>query len=227
MNGKWMAVAGLGFLASQVGAQEAASFKTEQDMVSYGIGIYMAKSFQRNDIDLDRQLLIKGLQDGLAGKSLVPEPQLRGLMRSYEGELRRKAAVRHRLAATENEKKGASFLEQNKARDGVVTLASGVEYKVLKAGEGRRPTADDAVECLYRGTKVDGTEFDATEPGKPATLKVGDLIPGWKEALQLMPAGSRWQVVVPPHMAYGMRGVGGDIGPNETLIYDVELVAVK
>lgn len=225
---KWMMVAGLSFLVAQANAEEAQVLKSQRDVQSYGIGVNIAKSFKRDEVDIDMDLLVKGMKDAMAGdKLLMPEKELRRAMNSFQSELRQKAAARSRIAAVDNKKKGDDFLAQNKNKEGVVTLASGVQYKVLKAGDGKLPTEADMVECHYRGTLLDGTEFDSTEPGKPAMLKVAQLIPGWKEALKLMPAGSKWQLYIPPQLAYGPRGVGSDIGPNETLVFEVELLAVK
>jgi len=131
------------------------------------------------------------------------------------------------LAGEENRKAGEAFLAGNKAKDGVVTLPSGLQYKVLKAGDGRKPSDADMVECRYRGTLIDGTEFDRSDPaGQPATFKVAGVIPGWREALKLMPVGSKWQLFIPPQLAYGAIG-SGPIGPNATLIFELELLAVK
>ncbi len=168
------------------------------------------------------------MKDGLSGeKLLMPEKDLRKVMNAFQGELRQKAMMHHQTAAEENRKKGEAFLAENKTKDGVVTLPSGVQYKILKAGDGKRPTDGDTVECYYRGTLLNGTEFDGTEPGKPATLKVEMLTAGWKEALKLMPKGSKWQIFIPSQLAYGSRGVGSDIGPNETLIFEVALLDIK
>lgn len=225
---KWMMVLGFGFFMAQANAKEVQVLQTPRDVQSYGIGVNIAKSFKRDEVDFDMELLIKGMKDGLAGgKLLMPEKELRRAMNLFQSELRQKAAARSRIAAVDNKKKGDEFMAKNKAMEGVVTLASGVQYKILKAGDGKQPTDIDSVECYYRGTLLDGTEFDGTEPGKPATLKVSQLIAGWKEALQLMPAGSKWQLYIPPQLAYGPRGVGSDIGPNETLVFEVELLAVK
>ena len=225
---KWMMVMGFGFLAAQANAEEAQALKTQRDVQSYGIGVNIAKSFKRDEVDIDLELLVKGMKDVMAGdRLLMPEKELRRAMNSFQSELRQKAAARSRIAAVDNKKKGDDFLAQNRNKEGVVTLASGVQYKVLKAGDGKLPTEVDTVECHYRGTLLDGSEFDSTEPGKPATLKVAQLIPGWKEAVKLMPAGSKWQLYIPPQLAYGPRGVGSDIGPNETLVFEVELLALK
>jgi FKBP-type peptidyl-prolyl cis-trans isomerase FklB len=225
---KRVAVLGFGFLSVLANAEEAGVLKTQRDVQSYGVGVNIAKSFKVDEIDLDLELLVRGLKDGLSGERLLmPERELRKAMNAFQGEIRQKAAARHRIAAEDNRKKGEAFLAENKNREGVVTLASGMQYKVIKAGDGKTPTDANSVECRYRGTLLDGTEFDATDPGKTATLKLTQLIPGWKEALKLMPEGSKWQLYIPSQLAYGPRGVGSDIGPNETLVFEVELLAVK
>jgi FKBP-type peptidyl-prolyl cis-trans isomerase FklB len=130
------------------------------------------------------------------------------------------------LAAETNMKAGEKFLAENKNNEGVVSLPSGLQYKILKAGDGKKPTVDDKVVCHYRGTLIDGTEFDSSyRRNQPATFAVNKVIKGWTEALQLMPVGSRWQLVIPPQLAYGARGTGG-IGPNATLIFDVDLISI-
>jgi FKBP-type peptidyl-prolyl cis-trans isomerase FklB len=225
---KWLTVMGLGLLVSQAGADEMPVLKTRQDMVSYGIGVNIAKSFKKDDIEFNMELLIRGMKDGLSGdKLLIPEKDLRQVMNSFQGELRRKAMIQHQTAAEENKKKGEVFLAENKSKEGVVTLPSGVQYKVLKAGDGKRPTDGDTIECEYRGTLLSGTEFDGTQAGKPASLKIEDLIAGWKEVVKLMPVGSKWQLFIPSQLAYGVRGVGSDIGPNETLVFEVALLDIK
>ncbi len=225
---KWITVMGLGLIVTQVSAGEIPVLKTQKEMVSYGVGVNIAKSFKKDDIEFDMDLLVKGMEDGLSGERLLmPEKDLRKIMNAFQGELRRKAMTNHLIEAEENKKKGEAFLAENKTRDGVVTLPSGVQYKILKAGEGKKPTDGDTVECNYRGTLLNGTEFDGTEPGKPATLKVEMLTAGWKEALKLMPKGSKWQIFIPSQLAYGSRGVGSDIGPNETLIFEVALLDIK
>lgn len=224
----WIAAVGVALLATQACAEEKQLFKTEIDRVSYAIGIDVARNFKKQGVDVNPDLLMKGVKDGLSGQRLLlTEKEIRKVTQAFQAELRRKMVLNQRASAIENRQKGATFLAENKAREGVVALLSGVQYKVLKAGDGRKPVDTDTVECNYRGTLLDGTEFDGTEPGKPATLKVAQLIPGWKEALKLMPVGATWQIFVPSQLAYGERGVGRDIGPNETLIYEVELVSIK
>ena len=225
---RWLAVLCFLVVAVDASGKEVTALKTKKDMVSYGIGVNIAKSFKKDDIEFDLNLIVKGLKDGMSGKKLLmSERDLRHVMNAFQSELRQKEMMNHRIAAEDNRKKGESFLAENKTKDGVVTLASGVQYRIINAGDGRKPADGDMVECNYRGTLLDGTEFDATEAGKPATLKLSQLIEGWKEALKLMPEGSKWQIFIPSQLAYGPRGVGSDIGPNETLVFEVDLLAVK
>ncbi len=201
---------------------------TQKEKVSYGIGVDMARNFKRQGIDVDVDLVIKGLKDGLSGeKLLVPEEELRTILLAFQHELRRRQLQALKAAAEENSKKGEAFLAENKTKKDVVTLPSGLQYKILKAGDGKKPTEADTVVCHYRSTLVDGTPLDSSEAEKPATFKVTGVIPGWREALQLMPVGSKWQLSIPPHLAYGERGADGRIGPNATLIFEVELVSIK
>jgi len=208
-------------------ADKAPVLKSDKDRLSYGIGVNMGKNFKLDEVDVDQNLLIKGLKDGLAGAKLViPEKELHQMMREFQSTLRQKAVQRQRIAVEENRRNGLKFLEENKTKSGVETLPSGLQYNIIKAGNGAKPTDADTVLCYYRGTLLDGTEFDGTEPGKPATLKVASLIPGWKEALKLMPAGSKWHLVVPSELAYGSRGVGETVGPNATLQFELELLEI-
>jgi FKBP-type peptidyl-prolyl cis-trans isomerase FklB len=225
----WLAVLGVALLASRAGAEETAVLKTQKEKVSYGIGVDLAKSFRSQGIEVDLDLLVRGLKDGLSGgKLLIPESDLRKVLAEFRAELMQKRAQEMKLAAEENRKKGEAFLAENGTREGVMTMPSGLQYKILKLGNGRTPTEADTVEVSYRGTHINGTDFNSTEAGKPATLKLkSGLIPGWTEALQLMPVGSRFRVFIPPQLGYGEKGAGADIGPNETLIFEVELLAIK
>ena len=226
---KFMVGLGIGLLASQVCAQELQSFRSPMDKVNYGIGVEVARNFKNQGIEVDPDLLIKGLKDGLSGNVQIPEKELRNIMTAFQNELRQKQSATKKFAALDNRGKGETFLTRNKASEGVVTLPSGLQYKILKAAEGRRPSESDSVEFNYRGTLIDGTEFDSSyRSGKAATFKISEgIILGWREGLKLMPVGSKWQFFVPPQLAYGERGAGQQIGPNETLIFEVELLAVK
>lgn len=203
--------------------------KTQKEKVSYGIGVDVARNFTRMGVDFDVDALAKGMKDALSGgKLLMTDEELRTTLTAYQTELREKQMKAANAAAAENKKIGDAFLAANKTKEGVVALPSGLQYRILKAGDGRKPTETDSVECHYRGTLINGTEFDSSyKTGRPATFKVNGLIAGWTEALKLMPAGSKWQLFVPPELAYGVRGAGQTIGPNSTLIFDLELIAVK
>ena len=231
----WMAVLGVAFLNAQVGAQETQVFKTHKDEISYVAGVEMARTLKAQGMEVNTDLFIKGLQDELSGgKLLLSDDEIRKASAMFHAELRRKQnetreklALETRMAAEDNKKKGEAFLAENRTKEGVVTLPSGLQYKILKAGDGRKPTEADTVEVNYRGSLIDGTPFDSSQVGKPSTLKLTGVIPGWKEALKLMPVGSRWQLFIPPQLAYGARRATPVIGPNATLIFDVELVAIK
>jgi UDP-GlcNAc:undecaprenyl-phosphate/decaprenyl-phosphate GlcNAc-1-phosphate transferase len=226
---QWVMVLGFVFLAPQVNAEDAPAIKTKKDKVSYGIGVDVARNFKKMGIDFDTDILVKGLRDGLAGdKLLMTEDDLRATMNAYQEELRQKMVQMRNLAAETNKREGDAFLAANKTKNDVVTLPSGLQYKIIKAGEGRKPIDTDIVECNYRGSLINGTEFDSSyRQGKPVAFKVNGIIPGWTEALKLMPEGSKWQLFIPSQLAYGERGAGRDIGPNATLIFEVELLSIK
>jgi FKBP-type peptidyl-prolyl cis-trans isomerase len=245
MKRKWMAVVGIVFLAAQVSGQQApalegqqappkpqqapAAPKTPKEAMSYGIGVEVARNFQRLGLDLDLEVLIKALRDVYSGgKLLMSEEDLRAAKSVYQPELMAKQVAAVGRTAEENKKAGIAFLAANKGKDGVVTLPSGLQYKILRVGDGKTPTAADTVECNYRGTLLDGTEFDSSyRRGEPAKLKLTAIIQGWRDALQLMPVGSRWQLFIPPELAYGERGNGRNIGPNATLVFEMEILAIK
>ena len=220
----------LGLLAAAADATETPVLKTEEDKSSYAIGVDLARNLKRQGVEMELDLVIRGLQDGFSGeKLLVPEKEFRQLLIKVQTEMRRKQSLyRGRTVAEINLKRGELFLDGNKTKPGVVELPSGMQYQVLKSGDGKKPTDTDTVECYYRGTLMDGAEFICTNPGQPATVKVKEAdCPGWKEALQLMPVGSKWKCFLPAKLAYGNRGVGRDIGPNETIILELELVTIK
>jgi FKBP-type peptidyl-prolyl cis-trans isomerase len=200
---------------------------TAKDKQSYAIGLNVGQSLHRDGIVVDPKILARGLQDAMAGgKVLLTDDQIKTVMTDLKNQVRQEQEAK-RLAATEtNKKNGAAFLAANATKPGVVTLPSGLEYKILTAGTGPKPTADDKVVCNYRGMLLDNTEFDSSyKRGQPTTFPVTGVIKGWTEALQLMPVGSKWQLYIPADLAYGDRGQG-PIEPNAVLIFDIELLSI-
>lgn len=211
-------------------AQDAPVLKTEKDKINYGIGVGVARNFKNQGLEVDLDLVIRGMRDTLSGATLLmTEEDLAKTMYAFQQELQKKQVEARKLTAENNKKEGEAFLAENAKKEGVKVLPSGLQYKILKAGDGKIPTDTDSVECNYRGTFTDGKEFDNSyKMGKPVTFKVqGGVIPGWSEALKLMPVGSKWEVFLPSQLAYGERGAGSQIGPNKTLIFEIELMAIK
>jgi FKBP-type peptidyl-prolyl cis-trans isomerase FklB len=162
------------------------------------------------------------------GKTLLTDEQAQTTLTAIQNSLRKKQQDMRQQAGDTNKKEGDAFLAENKTKDGVITLPSGLQYKIVKAGDGPKPAAADSVVCNYRGTLINGTEFDSSyKRGQPATFPVGQVIKGWTEALQLMPVGSKWELYIPSDLAYGDRGAGANIGPNATLIFEVELLSIQ
>jgi FKBP-type peptidyl-prolyl cis-trans isomerase FklB len=206
------------------------TLKTQKDKASYAIGLNIGKSMHKDSVDIDPSILLRGLRDGLAGsKPLLTDDEARAAMVTLQSEMRKKQEEKMLVQGEANKKEGETFLADNKTKDGVVTLPSGLQYKILKEGAGPKPAATDTVVCNYKGTLLDNTEFDSSyKRGQPATFPVSGVIKGWTEALQLMPVGSKWQLFIPSELAYGARGgPGGGIGPNATLLFEVELMSIQ
>ncbi|HTQ63068.1 MAG TPA: FKBP-type peptidyl-prolyl cis-trans isomerase [Candidatus Solibacter sp.] len=206
------------------------ALQTEKDKASYAIGLNIGRSMHKDSVDIDSSILVRGLRDGLAGgKTLMTDDEVRAALTALQTDLRAKREAKLQELAATNKKEGEAFLAENKTKEGVVTLPSGLQYKILSEGTGPKPTAADSVVCNYKGTLIDNSEFDSSyKRGQPATFPVTGIIKGWSEALQLMPVGSKWQLFIPPDLAYGERGgPGGGIGPNATLIFEVELMSIQ
>jgi len=206
------------------------ALKTQKEKASYALGMKIGGDLRRQGVNasVDPALAARGFKDALAGtKALLTEDEEKAALTQLQAEVRGKMEAKAHEAGAAARKEGETFLAANKSKEGVVTLPSGLQYKILTAGTGPKPTATDTVSCNYRGTLINGKEFDSSfKGGKPVSFPVSGVIKGWTEALQLMPVGSKWQLFIPADMAYGDRGSGPDIGPGETLIFEVELLSI-
>jgi FKBP-type peptidyl-prolyl cis-trans isomerase len=205
-------------------AKSPSPFPTLKEKASYALGMNIGNTLHRqgiDDHDLDTTVLMQALKDAMSsGKTLLTEEEMRATLQQWQADLRVQLGEK-------NKKEGDAFLAANKSKEGVVALPSGLQYKILTAGTGPKPTVSDTVVCNYRGTFVNGTEFDSSaRGGHPITFPVTGVIKGWTEALQLMPTGSKWQLVIPSDLAYGEPG-RGPIPPNSTLVFEVELVSIQ
>ena len=203
---------------------QSPQLKDQKDKVSYSIGMNIGFNLSKQKVDINPDILAAGIKDAIAGKPQLTQDQVKDVMAQFEKDMEQK----QKQAGEKNKTEGAKFLEDNKKKPGVKTTASGLEYKVIKEGTGAQPKATDMVTVNYRGTLIDGTEFDSSyKRGQPATFPLNGVIKGWTEGLQLMKQGGKYQFFVPSNLAYGERAVGPDIAPNATLIFEVELLDVK
>jgi FKBP-type peptidyl-prolyl cis-trans isomerase FklB len=215
--------------ACQSNSQEKTELKSQKDSVSYAIGLDIGQRLKQQSVNVDPDLVARGIRDvDSSAKRLLTEDQAQSVMNTFQQQLMAKRDSMNKAIGEKNKKDGEAFLAENKKKEGVTTLPSGLQYKVIKMGTGKKPKADQTVTVNYRGTLLDGTEFDDSyKRGEPVTFQVGGVIKGWTEALQLMPVGSKWQLFIPPDLAYGVRGAGEVIPPNSTLIFEVELLSIK
>lgn len=203
--------------------------KTTKHKISYVIGVHTARNLERQAIDLDVEMFVAGARHVLAKKSvLLADGEMEKILQEFQKTHRQKRDKQMQVQGDKNKKAGEQFLAKNAKDKGVITLKSGLQYKVLVKGKGPVPKKSDTVVTHYVGTLIDGQEFDSSRRrGSPATFPVGGVIAGWTEALQLMPVGSKWMLYIPPELAYGARGAGGKIGPQATLIFEIELLEIK
>ena len=215
--------------AALAGAQEASPLATEKDKLSYAMGMDLGQQLKTQSVDIDPALFGRGLADALSGgKTLLTTEEAKAVITELQKAMIVKRAEAVRLSGEKNRKEGEAFLAANGVKEGVVTLPSGLQYKALTTGSGPKPTLESTVVCQYRLSFVDGREVDSSEKrGQPFTIPVKSAIKGWIEVLPLMPVGSKWEVFVPPALAYGERGAGADIGPHATLVFELELLGIK
>lgn len=219
----------LGLMAgSMQAAEDKPDLKDPKQRASYSIGADIGNNFKRQEIDIDPKALAAGLADSYGGKTTLTEAEMKETLETFRKEMQSKMEVKAKAAGEKNVKEGETFLAANAKKEGVKTTASGLQYKVLKSGAGPSPAKTDSVKVHYHGTLIDGSVFDSSvERGEPVTFGVGEVIPGWTEALQLMKVGDKWQLFIPAKLAYGERGPSPKIGPNSTLLFDVELLSIE
>ena len=233
-----MMIFGVLLFVGGAAAQDAPALKTPKEKQSYALGMDLGNQLRKLSIEVDPALFGQGLKDALSGnKPLLTEEQVRAAVSELQADMKRKQGEARMgaggnqtalgLMAENNKKAGEEFMAANKTKEGVVTLPSGLQYKIIKAGDGAKPTLDDTVVCHYRGSLLDGIEFyNSTKRNQPLTIAVKGVIKGWTEALQLMPVGSKWQLWIPPNLAYGELG-SGPVGPNAVIFYEVELISIQ
>ena len=204
--------------------EKSPPLKDQKDKVSYSIGLNIGSNLARQNVEINPEAMIAGVKDAIAGKPQLTQDQVKEVMTAFEKDMQAKQKAAGEKSAAE----GAKFLEENKKKEGVKTTASGLQYKVIKEGTGAQPKTTDTVKVNYRGTLINGKEFDSSyKRGEPATFPLNGVIKGWSEGLQLMKTGAKYQLFVPPALAYGERAVGPDLPANSTLIFEVELLEAK
>lgn len=217
------------FLCTMIvaGASWAAEFKTEQEKRSYAIGANVGKNLkQQQGLDLNPDLIAKGVVEAMSGHSRMSDAEVATIIKQLWDEAKKQQEADRKKVAQENLQRGEAYQLEYAKKEGVRTLPGGTLYRVLHPGAGAKPTGDDSVLCHYRGTHVDGSEFDASPPGKAAAFRLDRIIPAWRDALLEMPVGAKWELVIPASKAYGERGAAPAIGPNETLIFEIELIGI-
>jgi FKBP-type peptidyl-prolyl cis-trans isomerase FklB len=225
----WIIMTVIVFVSGQAWAAEEAAQKTPKEKLSYTLGVNTGKNIKQQGVDIDPDTFAKGLKDAITGaKIMMTDEEMIQVITAFQKDVMEKQAAKMKEAADKNKKDGDAFLAENKKKEGVKTLASGLQYKVIKNGKGKSPKTTDTVTANYRGTLINGTEFDSSyKRGEPVKFPVNGVIPGWTEALKMMKPGAKWQLFIPANLAYGERGASPVIGPNETLIFDIELLSIN
>jgi len=230
MKFAWIAVVSVLCLACQGNTQDKAHvMKTQKDSVSYTIGMNIGRDIKRQALEIDPDILAQGIKDMMGdGKTLLTDEQAQACMMAFQQEMHVKQEEKKKVDAEKNKKEGEAFLAANKVKEGVKITASGLQYKVITEGHGPKPTATQTVIVNYRGTLIDGTEFDGSaKRGKPGELALSQVVKGWQEALQMMPVGSKWQIFIPSDLGWGDQGAPPLIGPGAVVIFEVELLDIK
>src|SRR5205814_1863102 len=228
MKTRLIALGMIGLVSALVEGADNAAFKDSKEKNSYSVGATWGNSLKRQEVDVDLEVLIKGLREAFSGHSALSDEEIRESMMALNKEVRAKQEEKRKQQGEKNKQEGEKFLAENKTKPGVVTLPSGLQYKVLAEGQGESPKSNDVVTVKYRGALLDGTEFDSSyKRNQPSSFAVNGVIKGWTEALLSMKPGAKWQLFIPSNLAYGEFGHGAQIGPNQALTFDVELVSCK
>jgi FKBP-type peptidyl-prolyl cis-trans isomerase FklB len=224
----YITLSAIALLAVSASGQDKLDLKDAKARISYSIGVDLGKNFKHEEIDIDPKVLAAGMADALAGKIQLTEAEMEETMMNFQKQMMAQIEQKEKAAIEKNAKEGEKFLAENAKKEGVKVTASGLQYKVLKSGSGKTPKSTDIVKTHYHGTLINGTVFDSSvERKEPVTFPVSGVISGWTEALQMMKEGDKWQLFVPSKLAYGEEGAGSKIGPNTTLIFEVELISIE
>jgi FKBP-type peptidyl-prolyl cis-trans isomerase FklB len=216
-----LAIIAVVFFLWRKNSHDASVLKTQKDSLSYSIGLNIGKSLQQDSIDISPEMIARAMKDLADNKPILNDDAAKQTITQYRTQ-------QLSIVSEKNKKAGEAFLEENKKKNDVVTLPSGLQYRVITEGSGKKPRANQTVVVHYRGMTINGKEFDSSfRNGQPVSFQVDRVIKGWTEALQLMPVGSKWEIFIPPNLAYGDRGVSQLIGPNSTLIFELELLSIK
>lgn len=230
MNAFWAAALVVGITGCQNTSEKQVKLETQTDKVSYSIGLNIGQNMKRDSIQINPEVLIRGIMDASldSASHLMTEAQIQETMTAFQKEMQKKQQENARMAGEKNRAEGDAYLAANSKKPGVVTLPSGLQYRIITQGTGKKPSASSTVSTHYVGRLLNGFEFDSSvKRGQPATFPCNGVIKGWSEALQMMPVGSKWELVIPPSLGYGEQGAGGVIPPNAVLVFELELLSIQ